>query len=223
MGLKFCFQDIGWRRSVVETGRNFRRGATFMPLSIAERRARAAARLMRQVHAIIVEGGIHPSSLHAIKKKLVKLAAQEELFPRADFPMPVSQGRTHPVLIEENDGLALYLTINLPDKMAAPHDHGIWCINAGLSGREQHNFYRRIDNGGTPGRAEVVKIGEVTVEPGIGMCMADHDIHENIVIGDEPAIALVLYGWALTRFPSVVWYHQEFGTVRASPSRRHAA
>ena len=53
--------------------------------------------------------------------------------------------------------------------------------------------------------------------------MADHDIHSNIVIGDVPAIGLALYGYAIARFPGVIWYHPEFGSTRASPSRRLAA
>ena len=72
------------------------------------------------------------------------------------------------------------------------------------------------------GDASVVKVGEVMVEPGNGMAMADHDIHSTEVVGDEPAIGLALYGYALPRFPSVVWFHPEFSSVRACVSRRHA-
>jgi hypothetical protein len=60
------------------------------------------------------------------------------------------------------------------------------------------------------------------VEPGNGMAMADHDIHSTIVMGDAPAIGLALYGYALARFPAVVWYHPQYQSTRASPSRRHA-
>ena len=67
------------------------------------------------------------------------------------------------------------------------------------------------------------KVGEVLVEPGNGMAMADHDIHATEVVGDRPAIGLALYGYALTRFPSVAWYIPEFSAVRATASRRHAA
>ena len=151
------------------------------------------------------------------------LAAKPHLFPSTDFAMPVAQGRSHPLLVEDNDGHGLYLTINMPGKEAAPHDHGIWCVNAAISGRERHVFYRRTDDGATPGSATVAKLGEVMVEPGNGMAMADHDIHSTEVIGTEPAIGLALYGYALTRFPSVVWFHPEFSSVRACASRRHAA
>ena len=190
-----------------------------MPLSIAAKRQRACATLMQQVHAITAAEGPTPSALHAIKLKLVALAARSDLFPLTDFEMPVAQGRNHPLLVEENDGRGLYLTINMPGKEAAPHNHGIWCINAAVSGVEKHEFYRLTD----AGSATVVKTGEVVVHPGHGMAMGNHDIHSTIVEGPEPAIGLALYGYALARFPAVVWYHPEFGSTRASPSRRLAA
>jgi predicted metal-dependent enzyme (double-stranded beta helix superfamily) len=194
-----------------------------MASSIADQRARACRSFMAQVHAITAKEGVTPSALHAIKLKLVALAAKAALFPPGDFAMPLAQGRTHPLLVEDNDGHGLYLTINLPGKEAAPHDHGIWCVNAGISGRERHVFYRRTDDGGRAGSATVTKLGEVMVEPGNGMAMADHDIHSTEVVGQQPAIGLALYGYALVRFPSVVWFHPEFSSVRACVSRRHAA
>ncbi len=192
-------------------------------MPVADKRSRACTKLMASVHAILAKEGITPSALHAIKLKLVALAGQKELFPAADFAMPVSHGRSHPLLVEDNDGLGLYLTINRPGKEAAPHDHGIWCVNAAISGRERHLFFRRTDDGRTAGHATVIRTGEVMVEPGNGMAMADHDIHSTEVVGDKPAIGLALYGYALTRFPSVSWYHEAYSSVRATPSRRHPA
>ena len=101
-------------------------------------------------------------------------------------------------------------------------DHGIWCINAGVSGRERHTFWKRTYNGRRAGHATIEKIRAVLVRPGTAMCMADHDIHSNTVIGREPAVALMLYGYAIARFPSVVWFHPEYDSVRALPSRRAA-
>lgn len=191
-------------------------------MTIADKRNRACSKLLADVHAITDKEGTHSSALHAIKLKLVALARRAELFPMADFAMPRAEGRTHPLLVEDNDGLGLYLTIGLPGKEAAPHDHGIWCVSAAIAGRERHELFRRTDDGATPGRATVVKTGEVMVEPGGGMAMADHDIHSTVVLGKEPAIGLGLYGYALARFPSVAWYLPQFGSMRMTASRRHA-
>ena len=191
--------------------------------SVAARRNRACAKLLADVHAIEAREGPTPSALHAIKLRLVALAGKTELFPLADFEMPTAGGRSHPLLVEEGDGYGLYLTINMPGKEAAPHEHGVWCVNAALSGRELHEFFRRTDDGAKPGRAAVEKLGEVLLEPGAGMAMADRDIHSQRVVGAEPAVVLYLYGYAVARFPTVVWYHPKFGSTRASPSRRQPA
>lgn len=192
-------------------------------MTVTDKRIRACARLLADVHAITAIEGVTSSALHAMKLKLVALGRFPELFPLSDFGMPVSQGRSHPLLVEDDDGHGLYLTINLPGKVAAPHDHGIWCVNAAISGQERHELFRRTDSGAKPGFATVVKVGEVVVEPGRGVALADHDIHATTVAGNEPAVGLALYGYALTRFPSVVWYPPQFGSVRPTRSRRHAS
>jgi predicted metal-dependent enzyme (double-stranded beta helix superfamily) len=192
-------------------------------IDVAARRARACKTFLEQAHAATAAEGINPSTLHAIKLKLVAFAKRTELFPLADFAMPEAQGRNHPLLVEGDDGHGLYLTIGLPGKEAAPHDHGIWCANAAIFGRERHVFSRHTDDGKENGRATVIKVGEVVVEPGTGIVMADHDIHSTEVVGDRPAVGLSLYGYALARFPSVTWFHPEYSSVRATPSRRHAA
>ena len=52
--------------------------------------------------------------------------------------------------------------------------------------------------------------------------MTDHAIHDTEVVGEMPAIGLALYGYTLARFPSVVWFHPEFSSIRTAPSRRVA-
>ncbi len=188
--------------------------------AVAAQRTRACATLMRHVGTILAQEGVTPSALHALKLRLVALARRAELFPRDDFAMPEAEGRNHILALAPDDGPGLYLTIGLPGKEAAPHDHGIWCVNAAISGQERHLLWRRTDDGTRPGVATIAPIGEVLVAPGTGFAMADHDIHSTVVEGTEPAIGLALYGFALTRFPSVVWYHPEFSSVRPMPSRR---
>ena len=192
-------------------------------MTLQEKRNRACKKLLADVHDISDREGLTPSALHAIKLKLVALAGKKDLFPLADFEMPVAEGRNHPLFVEDNDGHGLYLTISLPGKEAAPHDHGIWCVNAAIAGRECHKFFRRTDSMTRPGHATVEQIAEVMVEPGTGMAMSDHDIHSTEVMGDKPAIGLALYGYALVRFPSVAWYQPQFGSIRTTPSRRHTA
>ncbi len=188
-----------------------------MNTGIAADRGKACQDLVRAARAIVDAEGPTDAALGKIRDLLVALADRgEALFPRADFALPDGGGRNHPLELEDGDGMGLYLTINMPGKEAAPHDHGIWCVNAAISGRELNRFFRRV------GETGVEPINEVMVEPGTGMYMTEHAIHDTLVVGDEPSWGLALYGYALIRFPSVVWFHPEFGTMRASPSRRPA-
>ncbi len=187
-------------------------------------RDKACANLIRQARAIIDADGTSEPALARIKALLVDLANRaESLFPSNDFAMPDAQGRNHILALEGNDGMGLYLTIALPGKEAAPHDHGIWCVNAAISGQEIHRFYRRTDDGTRPGHATVEQTGEVLVAPGQGMAMTDHAIHATEVLGDQPAIGLALYGYALARFPAVIWFHPQFSSTRTGASRRAEA
>jgi predicted metal-dependent enzyme (double-stranded beta helix superfamily) len=187
-------------------------------------RAEACAELIQQARAIVDAEGTGEAALGRITTLLVELANQgEALFPRANFAMPDAQGRNHVLALEGDDGMGLYLTIGLPGKEAAPHDHGIWCVNAAISGREVHRFYRRTDDASREGFATVEQVNEVTVAPGQGMAMTDPAIHATEVLGNEPAIGLALYGYALARFPSVVWFHPQFSSTRAGASRRAEA
>ena len=193
------------------------------PTTLAAKREAACKALLRKAHAIIDPAGATPAALEQVQALLIGLASKPDLFPREDFAAPVAQARNHMLAEDGEDGFGLYLTINMPGKVAAPHDHGIWCVNAGISGVELHRFFQRTDDGKTPGYATVEELTGATVALGTGIAMADHDIHDTVVIGNQPAIGLALYGYALTRFPSVVWFHPEFESVRALPSRRAAA
>jgi predicted metal-dependent enzyme (double-stranded beta helix superfamily) len=185
------------------------------------RRDAACRSLLAGARAIVDAEGTDDAALEKIKSLLVALADEgEALFPRDDFAMPDAHGRNHILALEDGDGMGLYLTIALPGKEAAPHDHGIWCVNAAVSGQELHRFYARTDDGSRDGYATVVETAQVLVAPGHGMAMADHAIHATEVVGDAPAIGLALYGYALARFPSVVWFHPAFSSVRAGASRR---
>ena len=187
------------------------------------KRMTACRTLLRQAHAILDKEGSTPSALHALKLKLTALAARTELFPASDFAMPLAQARLHTLVAEGDDGLALHLVIGMPGKMSNPHAHSIWCVNAALSGRERNVMWRRTDDGSKPGYATIARIGEVMVERGHGYAMGDLDIHSQEVVGDEPSYILALYGYAFERFPSVVWYNNEFSSVRKVPSRRGLA
>src|SRR5437016_6183972 len=95
--------------------------------SIAGRRAAACAALLRRVREIHETEGVTEASLRRTSGLLVDLASHgPALFPDEDFPLPDAHGRGYMLDPAGNDGYGLYLTVSLPGKEAAPHDHGIW-------------------------------------------------------------------------------------------------
>ncbi len=188
---------------------------------IAVRRHAACQDLLAQARTLLAPAGATPEVLARLRDGLVALASDHaDLFPLSDFRMPDAQGVNHMLDDAANDGLGLYLTIGLPGKEAAPHDHGIWCVNAAVSGAELQRFYRLAPQSAGHQKPEIEEIGRVVVEPGVGMVMADHDIHSTDVLGDQPFVGLAMYGYAINKFPAVVWYHTQFAEVRACASRR---
>ncbi len=196
---------------------------TIEKASAAAKRQEACLAFLRDANAILDKEGSTPSALHELKLGLASLAQRSELFPASEFPMPVSEGRLHTLITEDNDGLALHLLIGKPGKISNPHTHSIWCVNASISGRERHTYWRRTDDGSVTGYATIKKVGEMIMEPGHGFAMGDLDIHSQEVLGDEPSFILALYGHSFQKFPSVIWYNQEFSTVRKLPSMRGQA
>ena len=199
-------------------------GGQVKETTMSEQRAVACQELLRRARSIVDAEGTGEPALRKILGHLIALARQgEALFPKADFAMPEAEGRNHILALEDGDGMGLYLTISLPGKEAAPHDHGIWCVHAGISGQEVNRFYRRTDDGTRDGFASVEVIDEAIVAPGQGMMMVDHAIHDSVVTGEEPSVQLALYGYALARFPAVVWFHPAFSSTRTGVSRRPEA
>jgi hypothetical protein len=143
-----------------------------------------------------------------------------DLFPETEFALPNAHGRNYPLIEAADDGYGLYLLVSRPGKESAPHDHGIWCATAGLAGTELQRYYRRTDDGRKLGFATVEQIGETVISAGTAMIMQDHDIHGTLVTGNQVSRAIGLYGYALARFPAVVYYHPQFNSCRTLPSRR---
>ena len=67
-------------------------------------------------------------------------------------------------LLHENPDhtLAVFAVSWLPNRGTLPHNHGTWAVVAGVDGPEKNKFFKRLDNGGRPGHADLKKVGEKT-------------------------------------------------------------
>jgi len=178
-------------------------------------RAEAVAHTIAQIKAIEAEGGPERARLGRIRDALVRLGAQTELFPEADFPAPEGgEGdRLFRLWMEPDETYALYLNRGTEAKDTPPHNHTTWACVVGVRGQEHNTFYRRTDDGAEPGRGTVEKVEEKTVERGTGVAMTGDDIHSIHMRGDAVKMHLHMYGLALHRLGERIKFDVETGRV----------
>src|SRR3954469_7252904 len=185
------------------------------PAPSAAREAAVAA-TMDRIKAIEREQGVTRPALDAIKAEMLKLAANEALFPAAEFPPPPAgeKGSKRYLLQEEPDGrFAIYLLALNPGNGTKPHDHTTWAVVVSVEGQELNRVYRRLDDGAESGKARLELVREVMVEPGTGIALMPEDIHSIHTSGDRPTRHLHVYGLALEKLDERKAYDMESGQV----------
>lgn len=100
------------------------------------------------------------------------------------------------LLYREDEKLALF-TLVLPHGASTPvHDHLAWGLVGLYGGRQREEFYRRVDDGGDVGRAELER--ERVEEMGEGdyyrLIPPEDDIHAVETISEEPSVSVHLLG-----------------------------
>lgn len=185
-------------------------------------RERAARDLTRRARAIELKHGGRREALEEIRQLMIDfVGAHRDLLDPQDFELPVAHGRFFKLVEGGEVPYGLYIGVTLPGKEAAPHIHGLWCVTVGISGREVNHFWRRTDDGASPGLASLSYLHGVDVENGTGMTLAADEIHSTETLGNEPSWMLHLYERPFAEFPSLLFFQPERGTVRRLPA--HAA
>ncbi len=183
---------------------------------VSAARAAAVAATVDRIRGIEAAEGVTRASLAAIRAELLKLAAQEHLFPSANFPPPPNgeKGSNRYLLQEDQGGrFALYLNALNPGNETKPHDHTTWAVVVAVDGQELNKVYERADDGSDPARCELRLREEVMVEPGRGICLMPEDIHSIHTTGKVPTRHLHMYGLALERLDDRKGYDPETGAV----------
>jgi predicted metal-dependent enzyme (double-stranded beta helix superfamily) len=180
-------------------------------------RAAAVAATIDRIRAIEASQGVTRASLDAIRAEMLSLAAQEHLFPSAEFPPPPNgkKGGQRYLLQEDEGGrFALYLNALNPGNETKPHDHTTWAVVVAVDGQELNRVYDRLDDGRTPGKAELRLREEIMVEPGRGIALMPEDIHSIHTTGSVPTRHLHMYGLALEKLDKRQGFDPEAGTVQ---------
>ena len=180
-------------------------------------RAAAIASTIDRIRAIERAQGVTRPSLAAIKTELMGLAAQEHLFPSAEFPPPPNGekgSRRYMLQEDENNLFALYLNALNPGHETKPHDHTTWACVVAVDGQELNKVYDRLDDGSDPARCELRLREEIMVEPGRGIALMPEDIHSIHTTGSVPTRHLHMYGLALEKLDDRKAFDAETGEVK---------
>jgi predicted metal-dependent enzyme (double-stranded beta helix superfamily) len=161
---------------------------------ISAARTAAVAATMDRIRAIEQDAieqdtGITRAALAAMERELQNLAAQEHLFPSAEFPPPPdgeTGSRRYLLQSDPDDRFSIYMNALNPGNASRPHNHTTWAVVVAVEGQELNRVYRRTDDGSNPERASLVMDHEVMVEPGRGICLMPDDIHSIHTTGSRP-------------------------------------
>lgn len=172
-------------------------------------RAAAVAATVERIRAIEARDGVTRAGLDAIMAELHRLAAQEHLFPSAEFqPPPEGEKGSRRYLLQEDPGgrFALYLNALNPGNETKPHDHTTWAVVVAVDGEELNKVYAKRDGG-----LDLVR--EVVVKPGTGIALMPEDIHSIHTQGDRPTRHLHMYGLALEKLDNRMAYDPATGAA----------
>ena len=100
----------------------------------------------------------------------------------------------HTLYTEPDKSLAIFAVAWLPGRGAPPHNHGTWAIVSGVEGLERNVYWKRLDDGTDPGRAELHRLGEQDVGPGDTIVMLNDHIHSVTNETDKVTLSLHVYG-----------------------------
>jgi predicted metal-dependent enzyme (double-stranded beta helix superfamily) len=178
-------------------------------MDVTAARAAAVAATVERIRGIEAREGVTRPALDAIMAELHKLAAQEHLFPSAEFqPPPAGEKGSRRYLLQEDPGgrFALYLNALNPGNETKPHDHTTWAVVVAVDGEELNKVYAKRDGG-----LDLVR--EVVVKPGTGIALMPEDIHSIHTQGDRPTRHLHMYGLALEKLDNRMAYDPATGAA----------
>lgn len=111
--------------------------------------------------------------------------------------------RVHPkqgigvhLLHEEADhSLPVFVVAWGAGRGAPPHNHGAgnWGVIVGIEGAETNTWWRRLDDGGTPGFAELEAVKTADIEPDQAVTFLPNVLHSVSNQADEVTVSLHIY------------------------------
>ena len=148
--------------------------------------------------------------LEGLRPAFAELLAAEDWLPE-EYATPdemsgMGGGIGQYALYRAEDGSLCLFSLVIPAGATTPiHDHLAWGLIGVYRGRQAEVVYRRVDDGGDEGHAELEIIEELTAATGdfYALLPPAGDIHEVTTISDGPSVSIHL----LTNDTACVWRH----------------
>jgi 3-mercaptopropionate dioxygenase len=115
----------------------------------------------------------------------------------ADFRQPVAGKFVQYAIYRAEDASLSVMAMVVPPGVATPvHDHRAWGLVGVYQGRQREKVYRRLDDGSSPGLAELQQVAENILAPGdiTTLLPPEGDIHMIETISTEPSISIHVLG-----------------------------
>ena len=183
---------------------------------LATERRREVDALIADTRAIMEGGAFDRGALGRVRERILGVAARSEFWSEADYPSPPEGEQQNRYLIgqESPDGISLYLNVLRAGKKIPPHNHTTWACIAAVDGVEHNTLYDRLDDGRTPGKAQIEARETVAVEPGQALAMMADDVHSVEIRGDQIIRHLHFYGRPLETLDKRLTFDIEAGTCK---------
>ncbi|HYL87856.1 MAG TPA: cysteine dioxygenase [Burkholderiales bacterium] len=156
------------------------------------------------VRQIEKRDGVTRASLEKIKRRLIRLAARQDLFTAGDYPPPQPGAKRNSCLYRVSEDadhrFALYVNSSDGNYGTPAHNHTTWAVIVGVSGEELNRFYDRVDGG-------VHEKGNAVVRQGSGVAFMPEDLHSIHI--QAPLLNFHMYGLALEELHHREYYKPE--------------
>ncbi len=160
---------------------------------------RVISEFIADIKHITAKGADSAAVIAGVTPHIHKMANDVSWVQPSFYQCDEEQGFGITVLHQEPDnGLFVEVICWLPRRGVAPHDHQTWGVVVGLDGEEVNIDWRRLDDGTTPGYAELEAAKETAVTHGAVVSFLPNDIHSVRNDGDVPSLSLHVYGNTLS-------------------------
>ena len=183
-----------------------------------DERKRAIEAAVTDIRAIERERGVTRDGLARMKRRLLDLAAQADLFPAEDFPPPDGDvdfpANIYRIAEDDDHRFALYVQSARGALDTPAHNHTTWAVIAGIRGDELNRFYERTADGG------VAETGRHVVRQGSAVAFLPDELHSIHVAGDDRVVNFHMYGLALDRLHAREYYRADDNSWRNFPAQQ---